>query len=37
MKYKVVYMQQAKEDLRAIYEYIAFTLLSILKMFGRIR
>lgn len=27
MKYKVIYMEQADKDLRAIYEYIAFTLL----------
>jgi toxin ParE1/3/4 len=26
MKYKVIYMEQADKDLRAIYEYIAFTL-----------
>jgi len=28
MKYKVIYMEQADKDLRAIYEYIAFTLLA---------
>jgi toxin ParE1/3/4 len=28
MKYKVIYTEQANKDLRAIYEYIAFTLLA---------